>query len=36
MGGINIESGVIGSQSRLVDLSVACRYLAAQCSVRDL
>ncbi|KAF9507486.1 hypothetical protein BS47DRAFT_1321216 [Hydnum rufescens UP504] len=34
MGGIQIMPQMAGSYSRLVDLSVACRYLAAQCSVR--
>lgn len=33
MGGIDLETMTAGTHSRLVDLSVACRYLAAQCSV---
>jgi len=36
MGGIDFSPTVVGKFSRLVDLSVACRYLAAQCSVRDI
>ncbi|KAF8322575.1 TPR-like protein [Clavulina sp. PMI_390] len=34
MGGIDLAPTIAGGYSRLVDLSVACRYLAAQCSVR--
>lgn len=35
MGGIDLPPTTAGKFSRLVDLSVACRYLAAQCSVCD-
>ncbi len=35
MGGVNIIPQKAGTYSRLVDLSASCRYLAAQCSVRQ-
>lgn len=32
-GGIHIEDAPAGTVSKLVDMSVACRYLASQCMV---